>query len=242
MSDTNALISIEQVAASYANSKGDYGKSQLYRYLQILLEGYQEWNVFHAAAKKVSWYAGIIDSTGCIDYPVDMYDYIRIATPINGQLVTLTRNDNLEIPIGLECGEVTGVDISATLSGQPLLWNWTTVDYAATGGWNFLYYRDDKQNRRIVFKGDSVGREIIIEYISSGVSLSGETFIPAELTQYLKLYLNWQLKLYSDDKNVEYHAREFAIQKQKMLNFGWAFRPDEFLDMIRSTFTRAIKR
>jgi hypothetical protein len=58
----------------------------------------------------------------------------------------------------------------------------------------------------------------------------------------LKLYLNWQLKFYADDKNTEYAAREFAIERQRLRNFQWAFRPDEFLDVLRATFTRAIKR
>jgi hypothetical protein len=241
MSDTTALTQIENIAASYANSKGEYGKAQLYRYLQIILEGYQQWNIFNST-KKVNWYSGEIDSTGCVDYPVDMFDYIRIGTVINGQLYTLTRNDNLDMPIGLECGVVTGVDMGATLSGEPLYWNWSVTNYTATGGNNFAYYRDDKANRRIVFKGDCTGRSIVIEYVSSGVSLSGETFIPAELTQYLKLYLMWQLKLYAGEKDVEYFAREFAIEKQRLMNYQWNFRPDEFLDMIRGTFTRAIKR
>ena len=240
--DTPALTTIDKIAASYANSKGEYGKQNKWRYMQIILEGYQDWNVFHNSAKKVMWYAGTVDSHGVIDWPSDMYDYIKIGTPINGQIVTLTRNDNLDIPIGLECGQVTGVDLSQSIGGEPLYWNWTTVDYAATGGHNFAYYRSDKDNRRTVFQGDCLGRLIVIEYISSGVSLSGDTWIPTELTQLLKLYLNWQLKFYADDKNTEYAAREYSIEKDKIMKFNWAFRPDEFLDMIRSTFTRAVKR
>lgn len=240
--DTPALTTINKIAASYANSKGDYGKQNKWRYMQIILEGYQQWNVFHNSAKKVNWYCGTVQSDGCIDWPIDMYDYIKIGTPVNGQIVTLTRNDNLEMPIGLECGQVTGVDLTSTLGTDAPFWNWVIVDYASTGGHNFAYYRSDKDNRRIVFHGDCLGRQIVIEYVSSGVSLSGETFIPAELTQLLKLYLNWQLKLYSDDRNTEYHAREYAIEKDRVMKFNWAFRPDEFLDMIRSNYTRAIKR
>jgi len=239
--DTPALIQIDNIAASYANSKGEYGKNQRYRYLQIILEGYTHWNVFNSA-KKVNWYAGLIDSHGVIDWPSDMYDYIRIGTPINGQLYTLTKNDNLDMPIGMECGQLTGMDLTQQLSGEPLYWNWCVVDYAATGGHNFAFYRSDKDNRRTVFNGDCLGRLIVIEYVSSGVSLSGETFIPAELNQLLKLYLNWQIKFYADDKNAEYAAREYGIEKDRLRNYQWPFRSDEFLDMIRSNFTRAIKR
>jgi hypothetical protein len=239
--DTSALTTINAIAASYANSKGEYGKQNKWRYMQIILDGYQQWNIFHST-KKVSWYAGEVDSNGVIDWPVDMFDYIRIGTPVNGQIVTLTRNDNLEMPIGLECGQVTGLDTTAVLGSQPLYYNWSPVDYAATGGGNFAYYRTDKENRRTVFKGDCTGRQIIIEYVSSGVSLSGETFIPTELTQYLKLFLMWQLKLYAAEKDTEYFAREVAIEKQRLINYQWNFRMDEFLDMIRGQFTRAIKR
>ena len=243
MSNTPALISIEQIAASYANSKGQYGKAELYRYLQILIEGAGEYAIFDSnSLGKINWYAGTVDTTGCIDLPVDLIDYVRIGTPVNGQIVTLTRNDNLDLPIGMECGEVTGVDTTATLGTEPLYYNWSNVDYSATGGWNFMYYRFDKANRRIVFKGDSVGRQIVIEYISTGISLSSDTWIPRELMQLLKLYLGWQVKLYSGDKDVEYWAREYSIEKQRLRNFQWAFRADEFLDMIRSTFTRAVKR
>jgi len=239
--DTSALTTIDKIAASYANSKGEYGKQNKWRYMQIILDGYTAWNVFNSS-KKVNWYYGVIDSTGCIDWPSDMYDYIRIGTIVNGQLVTLTRNDNLEMPIGMECGVVTGVDLTTSLAGDPIYWQWTVVDYAATGGSNFAYYRTDTTNRRTVFNGDCTGREIVIEYVSSGVSLSGETWIPAELTQYLKLFLMWQLKLYAGERDTEFYARECAIEKQRLINYQFAFRPEEFLDMIRGTFTRAIKR
>lgn len=240
--ETPAVISLEQVAASYANAKGEYGKQNVYRYLQILIEGLSEWNIFNSV-RKVNWYAGVVNAQGVVDWPSDMIDYIRIGVYVDGLVYTLTRNDNMDIPIGMECGQVTGVDAPTLFPiAEPLYWNWTTVDYASSGGHNFAYYRTDKENRRTVFKGDTVGRQVIIEYVSSGVSLSGETFVPAELMQYLKLYLNWQLKLYSDSKDTEYFAREFSIKKGEMKNFQWAFRPDEFLDMIRATFTRAIKR
>ena len=243
MTSSNALVSIEQIAASYANSKGQYGKAQVYRYLQIILEGVTELAIFEPSEiGKINWYAGAIDSTGCIDLPIDCIDYVRIGTCINGVLYTLTRNDNICMPIGMECGIVTGLDTTQTLPGEPIYWNWNTVDYASTGGHNFMYFRMDKANRRIVFKGDCVGREIVIEYISTGISLSGDTWIPREYMQMLKLYLNWQIKLYADDKNTEYAAREYAIEKQRLRNFAWAFRSDEFLDMIRGNFTRAVKR
>jgi len=243
MSATPALISIESIAASYANSKGEYGKANLYRYLAIILEGVGELAIFDTSELgKVNWYAGEVGSDGCIELPGDCIDYVRIGTPLNGVIYTLTRNDNLDMPIGMECGVVTGVDVSAQITGEPLYWNWTTVDYAATGGWNFGYYRFDKANRRIVFKGDCVGRQIVVEYITTGINLSGDTWIPRELQQLLKLYLNWQLKFYADDKNVEYAAREYAIEKERIRNLQWAVRPDELLDVFRSNFTRAIKR
>jgi hypothetical protein len=243
MTASKALIQVEEIAASYANSKGEYGKSQTYRYLQIILEGFADLNIFTTSeVGKVNWYAGTVGTDGCIELPSDCIDYVRIGTPINGVIQTLTRNDNLDMPIGLECGQVTGVTVTQYLLGEPIYWNWTTVDYAATGGKNFAYYRFDKPNRRIVFNGDCVNRPIVIEYISTGISLSGETWIPREMMQLLKLYLNWQLKLYSDDKNVEYAAREFAIERQRLMNFQWSLRADEFLDLIRSNMTRAIKR
>lgn len=242
MSHTPALITIEEVAASYANSKGEYGKHNVYRYLQILLEGYSELNIFDTIAK-INWFAGRVNDQGVIDWPVDMIDYVRIGTPIDGTIYTLTRNDSINMPIGMECGEVTGLDNPSQYPAYtPAYWNWTTTDYSTTGGKNFAYYRADKANRRFVFMGDCTSRDIVIEYVSTGVNLSGKTWIPREYLQLLKLYLNWQLKFYSDDRNVEYAAREFAIEQSKMKKFQWAFRPDEFLDMVRSTFTRAMKR
>lgn len=243
MSNSPALITIEEVAASYANSKGEYGKAQLYRYLQILLEGFAQLNIFTTSdVGKVNWYAGTVGSDGCIELPIDCIDYVRIGTPINGLIYTLTRNDNIDMPIGMECGEVTGVDLSTQLPDPPLYWNWVVTDYSATGGHNFAYYRWDKPNRRIVFKGDCVGRQIVVEYVTTGINLSGKTWIPREYLQLLKLYLQWQIKLYAGEKDVEYFAREYAIEKDRVQKLQWAFRPDEFLDMLRLNFTRSIKR
>lgn len=242
MSHSDALISLESICESYANVKGDYSKKNTYRFLQLLIEGLGEFNIFSSVGK-INWYAGSVGDDGCIYVPVDFIDYIRIGTPIQGLIYTLTRNENLEMPIGMECGVVTGAEnVTQLPTVEPLYWNWTTVDYASTGGHNFAYYRYDKENRRIVFKGDVVGRSIIIEYITTGINMSGNTYVPREYMQLMKLYLNWQLKLYAGDRDTEYAAREFAIEKDKVKSFQFALRPDEFLDNLRLLWTRAIRR
>ena len=238
--DTPAVIPVTEVVKSYLNSKGTYTKINSRRYLQMLLEGFGDLNIFTSGSFKT--YYPTIDSTNRISVPLEYIDYVRIGFPMLGEIWTLTKNDNLILPNAMDCGAEVGDSENMTPIDFANL-NW--VDYGATGGANFLYYRWDKENRKLVFQGDGVGRQVIVEYLSTGVSLSGDTMVPREMLSLLKTYLRWQELSYDDRTPMnkeEIARRNFYDAKNQYNNFKNSFTVNEFLDALYSTYRQTPKR
>ena len=237
--DSPGLSKITAILDRYLNLKGVYSKENAFRYLQIILEGRQEYGFKSSTELRTQELT--VTALNTVDVPLDYVDYVRIGYEIDGEIWTLTKNNNIKLPRGLNCGQVIAAD--STPMGSSGRW----VDFSARGGHNFLYYRYDKELRRLVFEGDAVGRTIILEFISDGVSMDGETYVPTDMGAMLIAYLEWQLKLYGVKENksnndTEYYRREFSAARKEYTSSKLKFTADEVLDVLRSTYHQTVKR
>lgn len=237
--DSPSLVLITDVVDNYLFLKGNWSASNFQRYLHIVLNGRQYYGFTSSTEYKTVNLT--ISALNVIDVPIDFIDYVRIGMESDNQIWTLTKNNNIVLPTGISCGALTSAD--TTPIADATLW----LDFSSTGGKNFMYYRYDKESRRIVFRGDGVGREVILEYISDGVSMDAETYVPSDMVPMLTAYLEWQLKLYGDKENksnsdTEYYGREFRACRKDYQSSKLKFTADELLDTIRGTHKQTIKR
>lgn len=235
--DSNALISIRQVVSSYLNEAGIYTLENYNRYLQICIEGLSHLNIYYVPSYRITY--GTVDSINCYDLPDDFIDYYRIGVILDGKIWTLTKNDKIPTINAISCGEDLGDADNQGAIDIPY-----AHQYAINGGWNFGYYRVDKEKRRIVFSGDMIGRQIVLEYISTGVSLSGSTWVPRELSKVLKDYIHW--KAIQRDPQVALNHREVARRDYydslaEYNRLQCSFTVDELLDALASGFGQSIK-
>lgn len=239
MSDTPAFIPLSNVVHSFLNATGIYSKVNFKRFMIIVAENYTDLNINGTALFKTERI--VIGSTNSIPWPKDFIDYVRIGTLYNGKIFTLTKNEAIVGDYVISCGqEIPDSDLTDVINN-----NWAH-NYTTSGGKNFLYYRSDKETRRIIFDGDGVGRTIILQYISSGVELNGDTMIPVSMLKMMRKYLHWVLMDYDmtskyPQSKIEGARRDFVIFREEYERLDTGFTADEFIDALRQGYSQGIK-
>lgn len=231
--DTSAVIKIEQAVKSYCNELGDFNHDQYDRYLQIVIEGYTELNIQHIFTYQPVYLT--VNEANLAKMPSDMIDYYLIGLVEEGKIWELTRNEQIAIPKSEVCGiEVSNSDLLSAIDTPD------TAVYNSKGTWNIGKYKIDKKRRLIIFEGSMAGQTIYMEYISSGVSLTGNTFVPVEILPMLKAYLNWVIT--ERDKKISLGEKERSLRLFRRAEIRWAERMNNFtlqeaIDAIRSGYS-----
>ena len=235
--DTTGLISLKQIVSSYQNETGDYSPSNYKRLMQLAIEGFSNLNIFYSPSIKTEYIT--VSDINTIDVPEDYVDYIRIGVIYDGSIWTLTKNDNIPLLRSVSCGEDVGDTDNQISPSQQFNWH-----YSFAGGTNVGMYRYDPEYRRIVLSGDMMGQLAVLEYISSGVSCSGMTWVPREAGDVIKEYVYWKSIQRTDaavsQKELAMRNYYFALNKYK--EFAYSFTIDEFLDAIRGGEKQTIKK
>ena len=235
--DTPAYITIERAVKSYLNEKGDYSMENLFRYIQIVLEGYTHLNIHHVITLKTAIIT--VNDKNLVKYPFDMVDYWTVNLIMEGKKWEISRNTDISIADNEVCGIETGnADLLNPIEDPDY------QDYTQGGTWNIGKVRFDDKRRLMFFEGDMMGREIYLEYISTGISMSKKTYVPIELLPTLKAYLNW---IITERSKVSLAERERSRGLYVLALSEWnqqrnAFTLQEALDAIRSGYTAGPKR
>jgi hypothetical protein len=237
--DTGALISIEEVVNSYMNELGDYSLENYERYCQIVIEGLTDFNINHTYS--ITPLEEVVNDIGIIKLPPDFIDYVVIGVVEHGVIKSLSKNENIALPLDSSCGiDVAHEDRPSKMTDP--YW----LDYTFGGGWNIGRYRVDYQKRLIVFLETGMqGRSVYIEYISSGISVSNKTMVDRRLLPVLKSYLNYIIVNRNPETNInikDWALREYGHAYGRYIRSKNKFTADELLDAIRSGYSMGAKR
>jgi hypothetical protein len=187
-----------------------------------------------------STYRGTVNEVGILLLPDDYVNYIRIGLIYNGQFWSLTKNDSIDIPQKGICL----IDVADANNTDEINFP-QGLNYAQGGGVNVAEYRVDNKGRRIVFNGMMNGVEVVVDYESTGISMSEKTLIPIKLLPVLKNYLDMILAV-RDATLPEYRVKSkevrFHLSLRKYERSEKMPTPDEVLDVIRSGYSQSIKR
>lgn len=152
--------------------------------------------------------------------PADYIAHCRVGYVYNETFYTLTRRWDLSVDIDdTLCGndaESVAYQQSQLLTNSsnfPIYYygsTLTTPIYTVSGGKNIAYYKIEEAKRRIVFSltaNQVPNGEIVIEYLSGGKGINGNTLLNPVVGSVLRKYLEWQI--------CEYDAKMYGIAKDK---------------------------
>lgn len=234
--DSKAYITLSQVVNSYLNEVGDYTKDNFLRYLNIVIEGMSEINMDTVMYTKN--YYPVVTSTNTVSLPPDFVDYLVIGYINRGIIRTLTRNDDINIPSGEVCGIEIVDDNALSKAEIPVVHG-----YASGGAWNIGEYTIDYNKRRIVFKGDLMGQQLVIRYVSTGINMSEQTYIKRDMMHVLKDYLQYILAKRSvslPEARVLRLERQYYNKLAEYKRSQWQLTKDELLDIFYSGYSQAV--
>jgi len=205
---------------------------------QLAINGYRELNlVVLPEGRTIDKFT--MDSNEIIYLNDDVTHINAIYVPLEGQLWPLTKLMTM-VPT---TSESMGAEILDPDWGEGVRIAERRSGYAARGGDNvYGYYYPDYQKRRVIFR-NVTRSEVLMDYITSGISLTAETYVPtyakSALEAYIRLYLEYN-KGTPNPNNVQIHRDEF--ERQKSICRGIKFNIVDFLDGIYRTYTASVQR
>lgn len=250
--EIGASVTLRRIVMGVIQRTPDHSMNEYFDLLQFGIDFVREkLRLFHEASIEVAYLTP--NEAGIISFPSDMVGYTKIGIPINGQLWTLTVNDDMLLNRAQKCG----IDIRQVLNTNnfPIPQdgyffadhfrgdNYISGLYGIGGGFNTAYYRVDTKMRQIQFDGVIPQSEIVMEYKSSGISAgaiigpqaiaSTRTYIQAERAD-----CDPRASEAEKARRWKRHDEEVAM----MRDFDNMFTLSEFEDMMYSTTGQAPKR
>lgn len=222
------------------------------RVANFVIRGFTDMNMFHLTNIQVEYLKVGQDNT--VNLPDDYIDYRKIGIEVNGRVWTLTLNDNIALPRAMKCGEDIRKVISSPNPSQfGLNFGYYFPDhvrngryigglYGVGGGFNLAYCRIDKERRQIVLDGRVPKCEVVLEYVSTGVSMSRQTIIPRIALEPLIAFGIWKMTPFDRIGQKEAAKNDYIMEVEKMRALENAMTADEFRDVLYSSFYAAPKR
>ena len=267
--DTKAIVNLDYVVHAVQNDLEDYSQVYYKKYLQYAIDGMLEMSLFVGTSIKVA-YLPFNTTLKTAELPIDYISYTKIGYDNGGVVALFGLNDSLMLARNTDdcgnqvntntngCGEestsagTSGVSsLSFPYLGYYYAPHWRGGQYvgelfSGSGGRHGDgEFRIDHLNRQIVFNSEVNTTEIILEYLSSGVSEDGSTCIPREYIPALKAYVHWQRREHKD--KVSQHTKDALRDRyydafKQVKSFKLAFTARELLDVLRSSYKQTPKR
>ncbi len=235
--DTKGMVTLNSVVSNAMLELDHPEEWERFRLYQFAIRGMREINLLHMKAVKTARLQ--MTEINTVILPDDFISFVALGTVFNGRFWVFTRDKKLMLSTTEDCGEENlDTDKTHDIGSAPNL-----QMYGLPGGSNQYYYTMDLPNNRIIINGFPRG-EVILKYISSGVSLDKETLVPAVAEDCLIAYIIWKREKGKKDVP-QYHkemlARDFYREVDK-LRFINGPSLDEIYDAIYESFIQTAKR
>ncbi len=247
---TQGFVTIRYIVMSILNRLKEYSMRD-YKYIaQLVIEGFTDLNMYHLSNNVEVQYL-YMTAAKTVSVPTDFIDWIKVGITINGKIMALTKDDSIALPRKFEDGKDVG-NIDASNINQYVVFTdhfrrgrYVGGMYGMRGGVNQAYYRYDAERRQFIFTGNIPRSEIVLEYISSGVSLTSSTVIPRVAHQPLVYYFMWQRVEFDPRVSESVKARKQALYDQeveKARYFTSAPTIEEYRDSLYKSIKQTAKR
>jgi len=185
--DTNRLTQISSVVDDVQNELKDYNDKSYFRFLRFVERGLKELNIFHLNNVSVMTLTVDTDSKSA-PLPGDFLTLRRIGVLLgNGRVYPLTADSDLNINKDSECGQIQKDDSTAIVQDYRT--------YKSRGGTSEAgTYRINYKQNRIEFGPSVTSDTVIIEYVSSGIQINGDTFVPELAREALMSFVMWKIQ------------------------------------------------
>jgi hypothetical protein len=243
-----ALKPLSYVVRNIQNETEDYSERQYKRMMQIAIDVLRDIRIYDQPSVQVEYFT--LPPSGVLPFPHDYIDWIKIAIPMNGQMITLSVNNNMVLNRAQVCAndirkmqQYPGVDFGG--DGYLFSPHWYGGQfigglYGVGGGFNTAYFREDKTAQQFQFDGVipniSEGRIVVMEYKSTGISEG--SIIPAELIEPIKRGVIYRMNLHNSDVPMnmkQTYEQDYYRAIKRLRAFNNKFSMSEYMDTLYQT-------
>lgn len=239
MAHTDALLDIETVVTrfllKYRKSTEDY-----VLYLEHACNCVRDFSLYHS--NEVTPLKMTVTANKFLEMPDDMIGFVDLVFPIEGKWWSFTKVDDIVNTTtftgtppseGRDSTFEEGVDIKHALSDT----------YGAKGGVNTYNYTIDWRARRIFLDGIDSGT-VVLFYNTSGVTVSGTTYVSDLITPVLDSYMLWKESYWLPGLARERQIREkdYTNEVAKVRYFVNSLTFNQFRDLILGNATQSPQR
>lgn len=195
-----------------------------------------------------------------INLPSDYVKYTKVGLCVNGRVITLGLDESLCLNENYsECGDpleiamenLDNTDYFPFSFGFPFSGYFQNNQYVNSlfglgGGFNSRgYFRVNNEMNQIQFTSNVPAGDVVIEYISDGLSESGDAIVPVEATEYLINFIHWkrtEAKQSSTESEIARWREMTRVSFRNVKHFNLQFSVSEYLDSYRSNVFSTPKR
>ncbi len=223
-------------------------------YLQFAIRGMRELNLTSATYPKTV-FLDMLDNKA-INLPSDYVKYLKIGICVNGHILTLGLDDSLCLNDNFSpCGDPLPVAMNNLANannnglgldgffgfgfGFPFLDGFSNNQFIGGlfgigGGFNNRgYYKINAEANQIQFTSEVASNQIVLEYISSGITADGSANVPEQAIECLIAFVMWKRAQYkrggslNEARDAE---RQWIIQFNKLRHFNLSFSVSEYME------------
>jgi len=231
---TPALIGINEIVSRYL-LKYKKTTEDSFIYLEHASNCVRDFHLYdspNVVTQKIA-----VSALGIIEMPSDMVGFNGLYKFVDGVMWSFTPRDDIAVTTTM----VAGVESQDEDYGEgEALKDPKTDTYGGVGGVNDYYYKIDWKARRIFIEG-TTSDTVILKYTTSGVELTGTTYVPEFITPMIDSYLLWKETYWLPElaRERDIRAKDYDKAEYKVRNLVNAMTADEWRDLLLSITTMA---
>jgi hypothetical protein len=231
---TPAILSINEAVSRYL-LKYKLPQEDMVSYIEHACDALRELHLNDLPNLVTSKVA--ISALGIIELPTDCIGVNGLYMFVDGVKWYFTLNDGIitttTIAGGVESQTATYGEGQAIVDPK-------TDTYGGVGGVNDYYYKIDWKARRIFCEG-IISDIAMLEYVTSGIELTGTTYVPSQALSVIDTYLKWKESylIPGQERFAESRERNYNNAVYKLRNLVNAMSYEQWRDTLLSVTTQA---
>ena len=190
---------------------GDTGR--YFQFLRWAVRGYQQLKLQVLTGNKS---VELTPQTNpyCVVLPNDYLSFVAIGYNKNGRFIRFNEEMRMAVTTSQDCGK----EVQAGDEEQPATYPTNVCD-------RYYTYKIDEQNNRILLQGYPILEQVVLIYVSSGVKVGEQTYVPAIATEAVIAFIHWQYSQFNTNSTNAEKAERLArwsmeLKKIQRLNIN----------------------
>lgn len=230
----SGLLTVKQIILDLLY-KMKLSKSEYHYMFNMFLDAHKELQMYHVSTFEEQFID--INENHYVVLPADYLGFVSVGIMMYGRLYTFSYDNELKKLVTEQDGEI----IVDTDAGDNVVKNTLYLQNYASPGLNDYKFILDEPNNRIILNG-YVGTQVILRYKSTGINISGETYIRKKYKDVLQACMR---HLYSVNNNEKDNiiGRNYELYMTEIYKIGMfeSSSVDELYDAYYESSSQVLK-